>query len=224
MSTNTTEGIQSYPHDREGTVSREEFNALVEIVEDQQEQIDELQDELEQKDERIDELESELSEHQDNSAKDRAKIKQRITDLEDRSSDVEPTPQAEETTIQQGDLTPIERLAQSEEVSEVTNSASVERAVSLFENIQDWGVKTPKGYCLRPKDNPRQLLGADRDEDLAWKQYYRAAKSLERLSKGAVTFFDSDRHGKMLVLHERSEVFERVTNNSLSPSSVSASG
>ncbi|WP_133305068.1 hypothetical protein [Halonotius pteroides] len=50
----------------------------------------------------------------------------------------------------------------------------------------------PKGYCLRPKDNPKQLLEADRDENLAWKQYYRAAEALEGLSEGAVTFFDSD--------------------------------
>ena len=106
----------------------------------------------------------------------------------------------------------------------MTDSPSVERAVSLFSNIQDWGAKTPKGYVLRPKDNPLQLLEADRDESLAWKQYYRAAQTLERLSKGACTFFDSDRHGKMIVLHEQSEVFERVKNDTLTASSVEATG
>jgi hypothetical protein len=94
--------------------------------------------------------------------------------------------------------------------------------VSLFRNLPKWGAKTPKGICLRPKDNPLQLLEADRDESLAWKQYYRAAKVLERLSKGAVTFFDSDRHGKMIVLHEQSDIYERVVNGRLTPSSEKA--
>jgi hypothetical protein len=64
------------------------------------------------------------------------------------------------------------------------------------------------------------LLAAARDESLCWKQYYRAAQTLESLSKGAITFFDSDRHGKMLVLHEQSELHDRVTNGTLSMSSA----
>jgi hypothetical protein len=68
------------------------------------------------------------------------------------------------------------------------------------------------------------LLEADRDESLSWKQYYRAAETLEKLSKGSVTFFDSDKHGKMLVLHEQSDAFDRVANGSLTPSSVGVTG
>jgi len=51
-----------------------------------------------------------------------------------------------------------------------------------------------------------------------------AAETLEELTKGAVTFFDSDKHGKMLVLHERSEAYDRVSNASLTTSSVGAKG
>ena len=144
------------------------------------------------------------------------------TDVEDMIEDVTPTLDDGETTIQEPDTTPIERLAVADDVEEVTDSVSVERAVSLFRNLTDWGAKTPKGICLRPADNPLQLLETDRDESLAWKQYYRAAKVLERLSKGAVTFFDSDRHGKMIVLHERSDVYDRVVNSGLTPSSEGA--
>jgi hypothetical protein len=144
------------------------------------------------------------------------------TDVEDMIEDVTPTPDDGETTRQEPDTTPIEQLAVADDVEEVTDSVSVERAVSLFRNLSNWGAKTPKGICLRPKDNPLQLLEADRDESLAWKQYYRAAKVLEKLSKGAVTFFDSDRHGKMIVLHQQSEVYERVVNGGLTPSSEGA--
>lgn len=150
------------------------------------------------------------------------KSKPSRTDVEDMIEDVTPTPDDGETTRQEPDTTPIERLAVADDVKEVTDSVSVERAVSLFRNLPNWGAKTPKGICLRPADNPLQLLEADRDESLAWKQYYRAAKVLERLSKGAVTFFDSDRHGKMIVLHQQSDVYERVVNGGLTPSSERA--
>jgi hypothetical protein len=147
------------------------------------------------------------------------KSKPSRTDVKGMIEDTTPTPNDGETTIQEDDTTPVERLAVADDVEEVTDSVSVERAVSLFRNLPNWGAKTPKGICLRPKDNPLELLEADRDESLAWKQYYRAAKVLERLSKGAVTFFDSDRHGKMIVLHEQSDVYERVVNGGLTPSS-----
>jgi hypothetical protein len=121
-------------------------------------------------------------------------------------------------------LTPIEQLSRADDVSDVTNSPTVERAVALFKNIADWGSKTPKGIVLKPADNPLRLLEADQDGSLAWKQYYRAAETLEQLSHGSVTFFDSDKHGKMLCLHEQSETFERVVNGSLTASSVGAKG
>ena len=121
------------------------------------------------------------------------------------------------------DLTPIEQLTRAADLSELTNSVTTQRAVALFEHLTKWGQKTPKGYCLRAKDNPLALLEADQDESLCWKQYYRACEAVESLSNGAVTFVDSDRHGKMLVLHEHSEVYARL-EGSLTASSVQAEG
>lgn len=144
------------------------------------------------------------------------------TDVERAIESVEPQPQDKETTRQEPDSTPIERLAVSDDIEEVTDSVSVERAVSLFRNLKSWGSKTPKGVVLRPKDNPLQLLEAERDENLYWRSYYRAAKVLERLSKGAITFFDSDRHGKILVLHQQSDVYDRVNGGSTTSSTARA--
>ena len=93
------------------------------------------------------------------------------------------------------DLTPIEQLTQAD-LTDLTNSVTTQRAVALFEHLSTWGQKTPKGYCLRAKDNPLALLEADQDESLCWKQYYRACEAVESLSNGAVTFVDSDRHGR----------------------------
>jgi len=147
-----------------------------------------------------------------------------IEELEAGLDTANPTPEAGETPLQASDLTPIEQLSRADDVSDVTDSPTVERAVALFNNLADWGSKTPKGIVLKPADNPLSLLEADQDESLAWKQYYRAAEALERLSHGSVTFFDSDKHGKMLCLHNQSESFERVVNGSLTASSVGAKG
>lgn len=165
-----------------------------------------------------------LDELQNHTGKERAKLSGRIAKVEQDIEDSNPTPQADQTTIQQEDLTPIEQLSQSDEIEDVTDSKSVRRAVSLFKNLPRWGSKTPKGIVLKPADNPLSLLEADRDESLCWKQYYRAAETLEQLSQGSVTFFDSDRHGKMICLHEQSEAYQRVVNGSLSTSSVEATG
>jgi TolA-binding protein len=187
--------------------------------------MDDLEGRVDELEGRVDDLEDQLREDLRDEKEQRgqadAQVRSRVHDLEDRVDSVEGGVQTSETTIQSGDLTPIERLSAGGDVSEVTTSASVERAVTIFENITDWGQKAPKGHTLKPADNPLSLLEAERDESLAWRQWYRAAETLEALSKGAVTFFDSDRHGKMICLHEQSEVFDRVTSETpLSASSA----
>lgn len=184
---------------------------------------DDLVETVKRQAERTDELEARLDEQADDAARDRAETKQRVSTLEEAAeADETPTSETADPTIQADETTPIEELSQSDDIETVTDSASVKRAVSLFENLPEWGQKAPKGIVLRPDDNPLSLLSAARDESLCWKQYYRAAQTLERLSKGAITFFDSDRHGKMLVLHEQSALHDRVTDGTLSVSSPEA--
>ena len=148
-------------------------------------------------------------------------------ELEDLKADItdSPTPESGEPTGHPAELTHIETISRAagDDISSVTDSVDARRAVALWRNLIQWGKKTPKGYCLRPADNPVSLLEADQDENLCWKQYYRAYEALEDLSEGAVTFCHSDRHGKMLVLHEQSEACERA-HASLTPSSARAEG
>jgi polyhydroxyalkanoate synthesis regulator phasin len=152
-------------------------------------------------------------------------VEAEIEDLETELISSNPTQETAQSTEQPADVTHIEKISRAagDDISSVTDSVVVRRAVALWRNLSQWGKKTPKGYCLRPADNPKQLLEADQDESLAWKQYYRAAEALEGLSEGAVTFCHSDRHGKMLVLHEQSDAFDRV-QSSLTVSSARAEG
>ena len=203
-----------------------------ETIDDQQSTIKSQQETIEDQQNEIDELRDELTEHQERSVR---KIAETIKDVnqlqESLESDSEgftptPTPNDEQTAIQEHDLTPIEQIsrADNENLDQVIDSPSVRRAVSLFKNIADWGNRTPKGVVLKSSDNPLSLLSAGMDESLCWKQYYRAAEALESLSEGALTFFNDSRHGKMLVLHEHSDVYQRMMNGSLSVSSVGAEG
>ena len=224
MSHSDTESHKCNSHDRDSTVpvTREEFEALKESHE-------QLQSEHEQLKEKHQQLKDDLQDTQEHAGKERAELSARVSEVENtveeaNINDENPTPEGPTTTIQHDELTPIEQLSQTDDIDEVTDSQSVRRAVSLFKNLSDWGSRTPKGIVLKPADNPLKLLEADQDESLCWKQYYRAAEALERLSEGSVTFFDSDRHGKMICLHEQSEAFDRVANGELTPSSVGAKG
>lgn len=183
---------------------------LLEVVEGQQETIEELQATVEEQQETIEQL-----------AKDNAEDRQRLTEAEERLDDVEgqestgsnptPTPQTEKTADAEP-LTPIERLLEGDRQDVAANvTPSVERAICLFENLPDWGTSTPKGITLLSDDRPKDLLEAATGESLAWQQYYRAAETLESLSKGAVTFIDHRKHGKTLVFHDDTDVHQRAT-------------
>jgi len=202
---------------------------LVERVDHLEDRVDDLeQDKADLEQDKADleqenaDLEDRVADLEAETARQRAEDRQRLTDAEDRLDDLEkgditdetPTPQAD-TNASTEPLTPIERLSESGDSTDVAANvtASVRRAVTLFENLPDWGQSTPKGRVLKPSDRPKQLLEAACDESLAWTQYYRAAEALERLSKGAVTFFDHSKHGRTVVLHEGSGVHDRATQS-----------
>lgn len=59
--------------------------------------------------------------------------------------------------VQQQDLTPIGWVFRAEDVSEFTDSPTVQRAVSLSENMNmtKWGTRCRKAIVLKPADNPK---------------------------------------------------------------------
>lgn len=97
------------------------------------------------------------------------------------------------------DLLLIERLAKFGENSTVVAdvTASVKRAKEIFTHFRQWASKTPTGYVA--KDNWKRLLETATGESLAWKQVYRACRTLEKFTKGAIEFKKTRRHGWMVV-------------------------
>jgi hypothetical protein len=134
----------------------------------------------------------------------------RIDELEDEIEDEKGGVQADETTTQDDDLLPIERIARLKESDDQDESPfadttpSVDRAVTIFEHFREWSKKAPSGRVIR--DNLRNLLNTATGERLAWKQVYRACRKLEEWSKGAIEFVQHDRHGWLLVEEQPSSV------------------
>ena len=87
------------------------------------------------------------------------------------------------------------RLGEHGVMADVT--ASVERAKAIAAHFGQWASKTPKGLVV--KDDLKSLLQTATREKLAWKQVYRAARALEKFTKGAIRFEKHRRHGWMLI-------------------------
>jgi len=146
-----------------------------------------------------------LKERVDRAEDSRGHIIEDIVDVEEQLADVEAgSPgskggdDAPETTMQRPDLTPIERISMMDaEDTGIDMTPSIERAVTIFDHWEEWSDKTPKGRVL--KNDLKTLLRTATDEQLAWRQAYRAAEALEELSKGRIEFIDHSRHGKMLI-------------------------
>jgi hypothetical protein len=91
--------------------------------------------------------------------------------------------------------------------------------VALFEHWEEWSTKTPQGNLLKTRDSLKSLLSTATDEQLAWKQVYRACRRIEQLSQGRLTFFQHDKHGWMLKQH-RPFPSTKSTNEGVAASSV----
>lgn len=110
----------------------------------------------------------------------------------------------------QDDILPIERLSKLQEASEGDtdhpalkgNSASLKRAITIFDHFGEWSKKTPKGHVI--KSNLKSLLNTATGESLAWRQVYRAAEKLAEWSKESITFKQHRKHGWMLIREQSS--------------------
>lgn len=138
----------------------------------------------------MDKLEDQLQEYRDHNERDKAKIRQQVTEAVAESERSE----SDEEDEQGRDLLPMERLIQLGETGVTTEvTASVQRAKAIFQYFRQWASKTPSGFVV--KNNLKQLLETATGESLAWKQVYRACRALERFTRGVIEFKKTRRHG-----------------------------
>ena len=155
---------------------------------------------LEQLLDRMDDLEAELKQYRTENERDKATIRQDVYEAIEKTEGAKETDEAQSDGTNSGDsgITPMERLLQLGEhgiMADVT--ASVKRAKAIAQHFEGWAKKTPKGLVV--KDNLKSLLQTATSEKLAWKQVYRAARALEKFTKGAIHFEKHRRHGWILI-------------------------
>lgn len=155
-----------------------------------------------------------------------------IDAVEERIEAHERTHEHTETSVQAEAAEQVDELVPMEVVNlldldELVNTQrskeTIERATTIFENLPDWGERTPKGRVLRMDDhNVKNLVEAELDTSLEWKQVHRACEVVESFTKGACTYIRRERHGRVLCLHEHSDLYDRIENGSHPLTSSSA--
>lgn len=148
---------------------------------------------------------------------------EQIDDVEDTLEGANPGEGGGETTLHDTvgeDWTPIERsaLMDHDELKD-QSGPSDRRAIMLFKHWGKWSTSVQAGNILKTCDSLKSLLSTACEEDLSWKQVYRACRHVERLSKGAIVFVDHKKHGKMLK-QTRDFVSMQATSGKLTSSSV----
>ena len=232
MSSNTTEGIQSYPHDQSSTVSEivesfvestaklaESLDAPEERVSDFEESgrelaklVEGIAQESDQTRESARTNEAELKEHQEESAKERAQIKQRVTSLEDKqeeadSGDETPTPEARETTIQEPE-TPLEDVIRvPEHLVEDSLSANQQRARFVAKDIHEYTRSVPAGRVIKSSEL-RRVLSARKEGRIHTETVSRVIDFLTDLGQDDVQVRETQQGERVVVFTD--EFVKRV--------------
>lgn len=233
MSTNTTEGIQSFPHDRERTASKivdsfvestarlaEALDAPESVVSDFVEAGEELAGLVEetahnstQARERARANETEIAEARDESAKERAKIKQRVHALEENdeeagSVDENPTPEDEKTALHEPE-TPLEEVVQIPEHSAEENlSANQKRARFVARDVDDYTKSVPAGKAITSGEL-RRVLTAREESKVHTETVDRVISFLDDLGKDSVKVRETQAGERVVVFAE--EFVRRIT-------------
>jgi chromosome segregation ATPase len=189
MSTNTTEGIQSYPH--EADCIEDKLSALIEIVERQQEQINELQEELE------------------STRKDAAEDRQRITKTETRIDDLEgdkatetPTPETDNNGITEPE-TPIEDIIRiPEHLVEDSLTANQQRSRAVAKDFHQYSKSVPAGRAIKSSELRRVLSAHEDGSTTHTETVSRVMTMLDDLGKEAINVRTSQSGEKVVVFED----------------------
>jgi len=190
MSTNTTEGIQSYPH--EADCIEDKLSALIEIVERQQEQINDLQEELE------------------STRKDAAEARQRITETEDRLDSLEeaddsretPTPETDNNGITEPE-TPIEDIIRiPEHLVEDSLTANQQRRRAVAKDFHQYSKSVPAGRAIKSSELRRVLSAQSDGSTTHTETVSRVMTMLDDLGKEKINVRTSQSGEKVVVFED----------------------
>lgn len=160
-------------------------------VEEQSSLIDALQ-------KKVNHLEEELTEYREENERDKASIRQKVSNADEGDDSPDTNPNGDDRTTT--DETPLTRLLDDPSGSAVRITKSVGRALTIAGNLDQWSDKIQGKRVLR--DGLKDLLSATEHDRLKWKQAHRAAHKLAELTNGKVEFKKTNRHGRILVVED----------------------
>jgi len=179
---------------------------LTEVIKAQQETIDRLED-------RVSELEDDQTDHQEQTARQRAEDRQRLTEVEDRIEDLEagPDPQGSAgedrpTGGRERPQTPLEQTARLPQEMIDGETANVQRAVFVAQDVADYTRKVPAGYQIKSSEL-RKVLRAGTDAKGHTQTVGRVMEVLDDLGKDDVEVVE--RRGQRRVVFS-AEIVDRL--------------
>jgi hypothetical protein len=98
--------------------------------------------------------------------------------------------------------TPLERVFIDPESSGVRITESVTRAMSIAGHFERWSKSVKAGRVIT--EDIRKMVNTALDDSLSWKQVHRACHVLEDLTNGEIEFRLTDKHGRILVMEDKS--------------------
>jgi hypothetical protein len=128
--------------------------------------VEDLRDTVEQQANRIDELEDELSDYRAHNERDKAEIRQKITEVENQqteglSEDATPGVDTDKEAPQNAE-TPLERICTlPEHIADRELTANQERARFIARDVRDYAEKAPAGLVIDSRAIKRVLTAAE---------------------------------------------------------------
>jgi len=162
--------------------------------------------------ERARENETEIAEARDESARERAEIKQRVHALEENekagSGDANPAPEDGETALHEPE-TPLEEVIQIPEHSAEENlSANQKRARFVAKDVNDYTKSVPAGKAITSGEL-RRVLTAREESKVHTETVGRVISFLDDLGKGSVKVRETQAGERVVVFTEK--IVRRIT-------------
>jgi hypothetical protein len=207
----TVESLQSDKEQLEGRVSELESEK------------DDLQEQVDQKDKRIGELEQKVSDLSEQSAKDRASIKKRLTNVEESteepdSSDANHGGSTSGTTLQEPE-TPLEDIVQlPEHVVDESLSANQQRSRFVAKDVNQYSRSVPAGRAIKSSEL-RRVLSARDDGSCHTQTVQRVMERLDDLGGDDVAVKETQDGQKVVVFTD--EIVQRIQRYNQSHTVVS---
>jgi len=207
------------------TALKTQVAALVEVVQEQQDTINDLTETVDDLREELAETKAAVADEREERTLDVAEDRQRLTDVEERldavedggSGDANPTPDADNNGSSTPS-TPLERVcAFSEDVAERELTANQSRARFVARDVTDYADKVPAGYAIRSGDIAT-VLRAGTDSKGRTQTVARVMDFLDDLGGDGVDVVERRGTKRVVFSEETARRLEQLASSPSSPS------